>query len=105
MAFYDYTDTAGTLVARKTRYLKDGGGKDFGWSRPVGDAWASRLGRGTTVELLPMYGLASLAQPGTGVRGRGREGRRPAALARAAAVTAGCGAQKDPAAVRWPRDL
>jgi 5S rRNA maturation endonuclease (ribonuclease M5) len=105
VAFYDYTDTAGTLVARKTRYLKDDGGKDFGWSRPVGDAWAGGLGRGGSVDLLPMYGLASLAQPGPVFV---VEGEKDADLLHSlglAAVTAGCGAQKDPAAVKLPRDM
>jgi 5S rRNA maturation endonuclease (ribonuclease M5) len=63
VAEYMYRRVDRTVVARKVRYEDDAGGKSFGWWRPYGDTWASKLGRMKEHEL-PLYGVVLLDRPG-----------------------------------------
>jgi putative DNA primase/helicase len=107
VARYDYVTADGALVARKTRWETPAGGKTFSWSRPVGDAMVTGLGRGLTLRTLPLYGLPSL-------RWRPRmpvwivEGEKDVDRLHGmglAAVSAAGGANRHPGAVVLPDDV
>lgn len=104
VADYAYCDQDGQVIAKKIRYQVEGGRKSFSWKRPYSGGWVDGLGP-LTLASLPMYGLPSLARPGTVYVVEGEKDADRLHTLGVAAVTGAGGANKDPAACTLPEDL